>query len=755
LKISRRTFVHGVTAVTLAHKAVSHKLFSESVPQVRLTGYVDPMVGTGGFGHCFPAAALPFGAVQLGPDTGDHDWDHCSGYHYKDDAILGFSHTHLSGTGIGDMQDFRVMPGYSSDHNNAAPEAAAFARTFSHAQEHAEPGYYRVKLDSGISAEMTATDRAGMHRYTFPNAGACLLLDLQNVWRLDKKIDGELGFVEWAEITVNGSRTRGGRSTNAWAKGRELYFTMECSVIPSKVEVFANGARVTDSQQPVRAARLYAVLHFDSQPNAQIELKVAISGVSVEGSAKNLATELPDWNFDHVREIADERWQHELSRAVVVEGGTPDTLRIFYTSFYHAMLAPTLFDDVDGRYRGMDGSLHTAPTGMHNYSTYSLWDTYRALHPMLTLVMPDRVPDLVSCIVRQSIESPRGVTVWPLQGKETGCMVGYHSAPVVAEALRKGFKGIDARAAYEAFRKRANFDDYRGLTAYRNYGYVPCDLQDESGSKTCDYAYDDWCVAAIADAAGHKEEAARLRTRSLSYRNLFDRESGFIRPRFADGHWAAPFNPKSITVTHKWRDYTEANAWQTTFLVQHDAEGLCALLGGPRGLEQKLDALFNQGSDMPAEMMPPDITGMVGQYCQGNEPSHHIAYYYNTAGAPAKTQGRIHQLMTDLYHAEPDAMAGNEDCGQMSAWYCMNAFGFYPIDPTSTDYEIGTPLFDRMRLRVENGNTLEIHAKRQSPQSIYVRSTTFNGRPVIDWKLHHAELAQGGRLEFELADESR
>jgi predicted alpha-1,2-mannosidase len=575
------------------------------------------------------------------------------------------------------------------------------------------------------------------------------------VWRLDKKRDNEPCLVEWAEITVNGSQIKGGRSTNAWAKGRELYFTMECSVPPNKVEIFADGVRVTDSRKPVRGARLYAVLSFDHQPGAQIELKTAISGVSVEGSVKNLATELPDWDFDHVRAAANERWENELSRVMVAEGGTPHTLSMFYTSLYHALLAPTLFDDVDGSYRGMDGSVHVNPAGMHNYSTYSLWDTYRALHPMLTLVMPERVSDIVGCIVRQSTESPQGVTVWPLQGKETGCMVGYHSAPVVAEALRKGFKGIDAQAAYEAFQKRADVDDYRGLAAYRHYGYVPCDFQNESGSKTCDYAYDDWCVAAIADAAGQREEAVRLRVRSLSYRNLFDHESGFIRPRFADGHWAAPFNPKSITVTHRWRDYTEANAWQTTFLVQHDADGLCTLLGGERELEKKLDALFNQSSDMPTEMMPPDITGMVGQYCQGNEPSHHIVYYYNTAGAPAKTQQRIHQLMTDLYHPEPDAMAGNEDCGQMSAWYCMNAFGFYPVDPTSTDYSIGTPLFDRMRLRVGDKKNLEIHARRQSPQSIYVRSVAFNGRPVLDYKLHHAELAQGGLLEFELADEPK
>jgi predicted alpha-1,2-mannosidase len=329
-------------------------------------------------------------------------------------------------------------------------------------------------------------------------------------------------------------------------------------------------------------------------------------------------------------------------------------------------------------------------------------------------------------------------------------MVGYHSAPVVAEALVKGFHGIDAKAAYAVFRKRAEDDDYRGLAAYRKYGYVPCDLQDESASKTCDYAYDDWCVAAIAEAADEMEEAAKLRRRSKSYKNLYDKESGFIRPRYADGHWASPFNPKSITVT-KWRDYTEANGWETTFLVQHDGPGLAEIMGGKAALEKKLDDLFNESPDLPPDV-PPDMTGMVGQYCQGNEPCHHVAYLYNVAGAPYKTQHRVHQLLTELYDNKPDGMSGNEDCGQMSAWYCMNALGFYAVDPVSGKYDIGSPLFDKIVLTVAGGQKLAIEVHRESPQSVYVRSVGLNGRPQREWKLNHRELAAGGKLVFELVD---
>jgi predicted alpha-1,2-mannosidase len=748
---SRRSFIGGLTAIsTLAAMPLSVRgVAKEAEVDETLTQFVKLEIGTGGFGHTSPAATVPFGAVQLGPDTGDYEWKHCSGYHYDDNEILGFSHTHLSGTGVGDMLDFRVTPGYAvADPSRFRPED--FIGRFSHNEELSEPGYYSVHFkDSNITTELTATERVGYHRYTFQRDHGCLLINLEPVWRFKRKQPNQQSLVLSSSLNIGQDTIAASRSTDGWAKGREIHCSMKFSRPFSRVDVYQDGRLLDNSQRQLSGKQLWCVVHFESTSHEAVELKTGISGVSTEGAALNLHHELSGWNFTATRRAALARWQKELSRAVV----TSNDLRskeIFYTGLYHTMLAPTLFDDVDGRYMGMDAAIHVLPTGRHNYSTFSLWDTYRALHPMYTLAMPEKVSDIVDCIVRQSTESPAGVTVWPLQGKETGCMVGYHSAPVVAEALVKGFQGIDAKAAYAAFRKRAEMDDYRGLAAYRKYGYVPCDLQDESASKTCDYAYDDWCVAAIAEVAGDVEEAARLRRRSRSYQNLYDKVSGFIRPRYSDGRWASPFNPKSTTVT-KWRDYTEANGWETTFLAQHDGSGLVDLFGGKAALEKKLDDLFNQSSDLPPDA-PDDMTGMVGQYCQGNEPCHHVAYFYNEAGAPHKTQKRIHQILTELYDNKPDGMAGNEDCGQMSAWYCINALGFYAVDPVSAKYDIGTPLFDNVVLRVGDGRKLSIETRRESAQSIYVKSVQLNGQIQSGWKLSHRDLAMGGVLVFELAD---
>jgi predicted alpha-1,2-mannosidase len=492
------------------------------------------------------------------------------------------------------------------------------------------------------------------------------------------------------------------------------------------------------------------VLKFKTSASEVVHVKTGISGVSVEGAAANVAAEAPGWDFDGPRSAAHAAWRREMGR-IQVTSDDSKYLEIFYTGLYHMMVAPTLFDDVDGRYRGMDGKIHTLSQGSHNYSTFSLWDTYRSAHPMYTLILGDRVPDFVNCLIRMAEQSPQGVPVWPLQGSETGCMVGYHSAPVVAEALAKGFPGIDAKSAYAVFKKRAEVDDYRGLAAYRKLGFVPCDAQDESASKTLDYAYDDRAVAAIAKAAGEDADAAMLMKRSCSFVNLYDKESGFIRPKFTDGHWATPFNPKSIKIT-KWRDYTEANAWQTTFCVQHDPALLVETMGGDKLFIDKLDQLFNQSSELPPDM-PPDVTGMVGQYAHGNEPSHHIAYLYNYAGAPHKTQARIRSLLETMYDNKPDGMAGNEDCGQMSAWFVISSLGLYAVDPVSAKYDFGTPLFDRVQIKVSDNRTLTIEAKRQSPKSIYVRSVEWNGSPIKGLTVEHAQLTKGGTLVFHLGDE--
>lgn len=766
--VSRRSFVGAMSAVSVAgfvQRALGLPLGVDgaggaSAGETDYLKWVKVAIGTGGHGHTYPGATVPFGAVQLGPDTGASDWDHCSGYHYKDSTILGFSHTHLSGTGCIDMLDVLLMP--ATDDFTFDPAAGPDAKTsyrarFSHDDEEMTPGYYKVYLeDSKVTAELTATERTGLHRYTFPKSdAACFLLDMAHTGQpgtdANHPNDPITPPIRWASLKVVGNDTIvGGRSMDVWAKGREIYFAMKFSKPFDAVSIYSDG-KLDDGAKEARSASVRCVVHFKARAKEVVQVKTGISGVSVEGAAANLKAEAPGWDFDGARAAAKARWRKELGR-VKVSSGDAKYLEIFYTGLYHMMLAPTLFDDVDGRYRGMDGKVHTLATGTHNYSTFSLWDTYRALHPMYTLMMPERVPDFVNCMIRMAEQSQFGVPVWPLQGRETGCMVGYHSAPVVAEALVKGFPGIDAKAAYAPFRKRDMEDDYRGLAAYRRMGYVPCDVQDESGSKTLDYAYDDRAVAALALAAGDADTHKLLLERSRNFVNLYDKESGFIRPRYSDGSWAGkPFNPKGINITGKWRDYTEANAWQTTFLVQHNPKLLIETMGGDRAFVRKLDELFNQSSEMPPDM-PSDVSGMVGQYAHGNEPSHHIAYLYNYAGAPEKTQARVRSLLETMYDNQPDGMAGNEDCGQMSAWFVISALGLYAVDPVSGRYDFGTPLFDRVEMSVGAEKTLVVEAQRQSAKSIYIDKVTLNGAEQAGAQIAHAELAKGGVLVFHLGD---
>ena len=768
--VSRRNFLGGVSAASMAcfvrdalALPASLQPFSgkpaDDVAEADNTKFVKIAIGTGGHGHTYPGATMPFGGVQLSPDTGIKDWDHCSGYHYSDSSILGFSHTHLSGTGCIDLLDVLLMPAtddFKFDPNAKPDSPTSYRSRFSHDDEEAVPGYYRVYLqDSKVKVELTATERVGIHRYTFPQSdNARFLLDLAHAG--DAGADAAnpdaspTPSIRWSSLKVIGNDTIvGGRCTDIWAKGRQIYFSMKFSKPFESAEIYSEGKQVDSATDEVKGKSLRCVLKFKTHENEVVQVKTGISGVSVEGAAGNVKREAPSWDFDGARTAAHAAWRRELGR-VHVSSDDRKYLEIFYTGLYHMMVAPTLFDDVDGQYRGMDGKVHTLAKGAHNYSTFSLWDTYRAAHPMYTLILGERVPDFVNCLIRMAEQSPQGVPVWPLQGGETGCMVGYHSAPVVAEALAKGFRGIDAKAAYAPFKKRALADDYRGLAAYRRLGYVPCDEQDESASKTLDYSYDDWAVATLAKAAGEDADHALLMKQSRSFVNLYDKESGFIRPKYSDGRWASPFNPKSIKIT-KWRDYTEANAWQTTFCVQHDPALLIETLGGKKLFVDKLDELFNQSSEMPPDM-PPDVTGMVGQYAHGNEPSHHIAYLYNYAGAPHKTQARVRSLLETMYDNKPDGMAGNEDCGQMSAWFVISSLGLYAVDPVSAKYDFGTPLFDRVELTVAGNRKVTIEAKRDSAKSIYVQSVEWNGVPQKVMSVDHAQLVKGGHLVFHLSD---
>ncbi|HEY4047816.1 MAG TPA: GH92 family glycosyl hydrolase [Acidobacteriaceae bacterium] len=764
--ISRRTFLGGVSAVCAAGateasvfgKIGSRPKTADTTDRASLdpASCVDIKIGTGGHGHTFPGATVPFGAVQLSPDTFNDQWDWCSGYHLSDTSIMGFSHTHLSGTGCGDLLDFLVMPGTGESKIVPGPRSnpdAGYRSRFDHNDEHAEPGFYSVLLkDYGIRAELTATERAGLHRYTFPTGkdaptSGHIIVDLEHSYAYN----GQSAVVTASLQSPSRDTLTGGRTTKAWGDGRQIYFTMQFSQQPTRIVFYDRDAEVRAGTEPLTSKSLKCVLFFDLAHDPVILVKTGISGVSAESAANNLKAEIPEWDFERVRRSAREKWNQQLSRIKIATGNETHR-RIFYTALYHASLGPTLFDDVDARYRGMDKQIHQLESGQHNYTTFSLWDTFRAAHPLYTLIYTDRVPDFANTLIRMAEQSPAGMPVWPLQGCETGTMTGYHSAAVIAEACNKGIAGVDYGRAYKVMMKRAMVDDFRGLGHYRSMGYIPSDLEEESVSKTFEYCYDDWSIAHVAEKLGHSEDAAMLASRSRNYRNYYDPAIHFARPKLANGQWAAPFSPFEMSITKKWRDFTESNSWQTTFGIQHDAAGLIEILGGQKLFVDKLDELFNQPSTLPPDA-PPDIAGLVGQYAQGNEPSHHIAYLYAYAGQPHKTQARVRMLMETMYAASPDGLQGNEDVGQMSAWYIMSSIGFYPVDPVSGNYIFGTPLFDNVILQLGNGRQLEIVAHRSTPADQYIHSVTFNGRPYTRSWFNHRDIVNGARIVFEMGSE--
>jgi predicted alpha-1,2-mannosidase len=728
------------------HKAYSLKSSGKQAGKSEdIFEFVNIAYGTGGHGHTYPGATVPFGMVQLSPDTGLGDWDHCSGYHLSDSSIIGFSHTHLSGTGCADLADFLVMPRNGEvkiKPGDGKIHGSGYRSQFSHANEHMHPGYYSVLLDDcSIRAELTATEHAGFHRYTFPESETShIVLDFTH----------SFGEVSWCTVRVSGNDTiLAGHATKSWADGREMYIAMQFSKPFERVQLYYDDQPVDAIPDgDLHGKSVKAVVFFKTSKDEQILIRTGLSGVSTEGAAKNLAAEIPDWKFEKIQHQAETIWRRQLEK-IQIESADKDRKSVFYSTLYHTMLAPTLFDDVDGCYHGMDGKIHQLAKGQRNYTVFSLWDTYRAEHPLLTLLHADRVPDMVNSLIRMAEESPEGVPVWPLQGKETGCMTGYHSSSVIAEAFVKGFKGIDYARAYAAFKKRSFKDNYRGLNWYRSMGFIPADLEEESVSKTLEYDYDDWAVAHMAARLGYTQTAKELVERSKNYRHLWEPESKFLRAKLKDGSWATPFDPIEMGHFKKWRDYTESNSWQTTFGIQHDIAGYIELFGGDEPFIQKLDKLFNQSSALPPDA-PPDIAGMIGQYAHGNEPSHHIAYMYAYAGAPWKTQERIHYLNMNLYSNAPDGMAGNEDCGQMSAWFVMSALGIYAVDPASAYYVFGTPLFERATVQLAGGKELVIEAQRQTPESIYIHGAQLNGKPYEKLWIEHAQLANGARLRFNL-----
>ena len=705
-------------------------------PLLDLARHVDPMIGTGGTGHTFPGASVPFGMVQLSPDTRLRGWESCAGYYHADKQIYGFSHTHLSGTGIEDYGDILFAPTIGEPELFAKEgdlSMNGYASTFSHNNEKAEAGYYSVRLDEGdILAEMTATTRVGLHRYTFPaSSEANLILDLTH---RDKVLDSNLKI-------VGKNRIEGYRRSSSWAKDQIVYFVAEFS------KPFTDYGVSIDDKSPenlnnIQSKNIKAYFRFDTKTDPTVLLKVAISPVSIEGARKNLQAELPDWNFQKVRQDAKNTWNKELNK-IQVAGGSHEQLTNFYTSLYHLFLVPNTFSDVDGRYLGLDKKVHTAKD-FKPYTVFSLWDTFRGAHPLYTILQQKRTNDFVKTFLAHFEQGGR-LPVWELAANETDTMIGYHSVSVIADAYAKNIRGFDADKAFEAMKHSAELDHF-GLVGYKWQGYITSEDEQESVSKTLEYAYNDFCIAQMAKMLGKTSDYEKYSRRAAFYKNIYDQETGFMRPK-KNGNWVEPFAPSEVTF-----HFTEANSWQYSFFVPQDVSGLIDLHGGKANFARKLDEIFSTEAKLTGREQP-DITGLIGQYAHGNEPSHHIAYLYNYAGEPWKTQKIARRILDDFYKPTPDGLIGNEDCGQMSAWYILSALGFYQVNPSQPVYAFGTPIFKEAKINLENGKTFIIRAENVSAQNIYIQSAALNGKAHKKSFFNHEDLMRGGVLAFEMGGE--
>jgi predicted alpha-1,2-mannosidase len=704
--------------------------------QNKLTSYVDPMIGTGGHGHTYPGASLPFGMVQLSPDTDIKDWDWCSGYHYSDNSIMGFSHTHLSGTGCADYGDVLLMPTTGElktvpgDKNNPG---SGYRSRFSHKNEVAKAGYYSVLLDDyNVKAELTVTRRTGLHKYTFPKTDkANILLDLVHGIQ-DKTTEAEIKIID--DKTIEGYRRSLG-----WGD-HKVYFRAEFSK-PFKSFGLVEDGTVNPNKKEANGTGIKAYVNYETAKGEAILVKVGISHASLEGARKNLKEELPGWDFDAVRKQADAEWEKELS-GIKVEDKNKEHKTIFYSALYHSLLNPNTFSDVDGSYMGMDGKVRNADHDV--YTVFSLWDTFRGEHPLFTIIDRKRALDMVKTLILKYEE--KGVLpVWELAAWETGTMIGYHSVSVIADAYMNGIRGFDAEKAYEAM-KHSGMQDKLGLNYYKQMGYIPAELESQAVSKTLEYAYDDWCIAQMAKALGKEDDYNYFIARAKNYANVFDPSISLMRPK-KNGVWLEPFDPYAVS-----GHYTEANAWQYSFFAPQDVNGLMDLMGGDKAFAAKLDELFTTDSKLTGHFQS-DITGLIGQYAHGNEPSHHAAYLSNFAGEPWKTQQRVYETLTTLYTSKPDGLSGNEDCGQMSAWYVLSAMGFYSVTPGDDKFIIGTPLFETVTI-TEEGKPFTVKANNLSQKNYYIQSAKLNGKDYPYSYIKRDEILKGGELVFEMGPKS-
>ena len=702
------------------------------------TEYVNPFIGTDFTGNTYPGAQTPFGMVQLSPDNGLPGWDRISGYFYPDSTIAGFSHTHLSGTGAGDLYDISFMPVTLPYKETDAP--LGIHSLFSHSEETASAGYYQVRLkDYDINVELTATERCGIQRYTFPEADAAIFLNLRKAMNWDFTNDTYIERID--SVTIQGYRFSDG-----WARDQHIYFRTRFSK-PFKAMQLDTATIVKDGERIGTSA--IARFDFHTAAGEQILVTTAISGVSMEGAARNLAAEAPDDDFDKYLATTQKNWNEQLSK-IEITCDDPDEKVKFYTALYHSMLAPTIYNDVDGAYYGPDKQVHQADRWT-NYSTFSLWDTYRAAHPLYTYIEPQRVNDMVQSFLAFFEQNGR-LPVWNFYGSETDMMIGYHAVPVIVDAYLKGIGNFDPKKALEACVATANIDEYRGIGLYKKYGYVPYDVTDHynsenwSLSKTLEYAYDDYCIARMADKLGERQIADAFYKRSQNYKNVYNPQASFMQPRDNKGNFIQPFSPDDYTP-----HICESNGWQYFWSVQQDVDGLIGLVGGTERFAQKLDSMFTYNPTAD-EDLPIFSTGMIGQYAHGNEPSHHVIYLFNAVGQPWKTQKYAAEVMHELYKNTPAGLCGNEDCGQMSAWYVFSAMGFYPVDPVSGRYEIGTPMYPEMKMHLDNGKTFTVLAPTISEENIYIQSVKLDGKPYDKSYITHEQIMNGSVFEFEMGN---
>jgi predicted alpha-1,2-mannosidase len=732
--------------------------------------YVNPFIGTDDMGHTFPGAAVPFGLVQLSPETdtalysygkgyNPDVYKYCAGYQYADKTIVGFSHTHMNGTGHSDLGDFLIMPTVGALKLNPGTKDkpnSGYRSNFSHQTEKAKPGFYAVKLDDyNIDVELTATERVGFHRYKFPKSNdAHVILDMTSgIYNYD-------GKVVWSFVRVeNKTLITGYRQTNGWARTRYVYFAMEFSK-PFKSYGLRNEEQLLykgfwrkfneNENFPERAGhKVKCYFNFDADEREAILVKVSLSGVSTKNALENLKTEIPGWNFDEIKNQAKEKWNKELSKITI--DASEERKTNFYTSMYHAFLNPNIYSDVNGEYRGQDQNIYKSQK-FNDYTTFSLWDTYRALHPLYTIIQQKRTSDIVNSFIAHYKQSAEKILpVWSHWANENWCMIGYHAVPVIVDAYMKGIKGFDVKKAFSACVASANYDQYDGIGVYKKYGYVPEDLNSNSASKTLEYAYDDWTIYKFAQKLGEKKTASEFLIRANSFKNIFDTGTHFFRAKNSDGSLKASFDPLSVAN----QGYIEGNAWNYSLYVPHDIKGFIKLLGRKEKLITWLDSLFT--FDLPEKYFgeSEDVTkvGMIGCYVHGNEPSHHVPYMYCFAGAPWKTQERIHQIVNTMYKPEPHGLCGNDDCGQMSAWYIFSVIGFYPVAPGSNQYVIGSPCVDKAVINLESGKKFKITAKNLSEKNIYIKEVILNGKSINRSYLTHEEIINGGKIKFVMQDQ--